>query len=243
LLNFIKFNSSYSLTLKGTTMKNINRNMLVALITIFMVSSCATDEFGNRRSLTSAEKGAIIGATAGALLGLRSDEKKKAVLYGIIGGIAGGAVGSYMDAQRKDFQKVLADEINSGAIELHQLPEHNLMVTMTSQTAFEVDSTSIQPGFHSTMDKIAQVVNKYGKTHLSIVGHTDSTGSRAYNQKLSERRATSIQQYLYNKKVIPQRMTVYGLGEDKPRADNNTKVGRTLNRRVEIVIEPVVAPS
>jgi len=225
-------------------MKHTSKNLLIAVIAVFMVTSCATDEFGNSRPLTRAEKGAMIGAATGVLLGLTtSDKKKRAVLYGIVGGIAGGAVGSYMDAQRKDFEKVLGNEINAGAIEIHKLPENNLMVTMTSQTAFEVDSTRIKPGFNSTMDKIANVVNKYGKTHLSLVGHTDSTGSQAYNQRLSERRASSIQGYLRARNVIPQRMTVYGLGEDQPRASNTSTAGRQLNRRVEIVIEPVVAPS
>jgi outer membrane protein OmpA-like peptidoglycan-associated protein len=204
-----------------------------------MISACATDEFGNPRSLTRAEKGAIIGAASGALLGLSTDEKKNAVLYGIIGGVAGGAVGSYMDAQRKDFEKVLSSEIQSGAIELHKLPENSLMVTMTSQTAFDVDSTNIKSGFKPTMNRIAAIVNKYGKTHLSIVGHTDSTGSKAYNQRLSERRAGSIESYLRAKDVIPQRLTIYGMGEEQPRASNQTKAGRQLNRRVEIIIEPI----
>lgn len=224
-------------------MKRLNRTLMISIITALLVSSCATDEFGNPRSLTRTEKGAIIGAATGALLGLSSDKKKNAVLYGIVGGLAGGAVGAYMDAQRKDFEKVLSDEINSGSIELHKLPENNLMVTMTSQTAFEVNSTDIKSGFHSTMNKVAKIVNKYGKTHLSIVGHTDSSGSKAYNQRLSERRANSIGNYLSAKNVIPQRMTTYGQGEEQPRASNASASGRQLNRRVEIIIEPVVTPS
>ena len=225
-------------------MKHTSKKLLIAVITVLMVSSCATDEYGNSRPLTRAEKGAMIGAATGVLLGLTTkDKKKKAALYGIVGGIAGGAVGAYMDKQRKDFERVLSNEINAGAIEVHKLPENNLMVTMTSKTAFEVDSTNIKQGFHSTMDKISNVVNKYGKTHLNLVGHTDSTGSSAYNQRLSERRASSIQGYLGARGVIPQRMTVYGMGEDQPRASNTTSAGRQLNRRVEIVIEPVVAPS
>lgn len=224
-------------------MKKLHNKILLVFISLFLVTSCAVDEFGNPRSLTRAEKGAIIGATTGALIGYQKNGKKDAILYGLVGGLAGGAVGSYMDAQRKDFEKQLASEIQSGAVEINKLPENNLMVTMTSQTAFDVDSTNIKSGFNPTMKKIAYIVNKYGKTHLNIVGHTDSTGSKAYNQKLSERRATSIQQYLSNKKVIPQRMSVYGMGEDSPRADNTSEAGRRLNRRVEIIIEPVVAPS
>jgi outer membrane protein OmpA-like peptidoglycan-associated protein len=227
--------------MEGIVMKKSVKVILLSFVSVLMISSCAVDEFGNSRSLTRTEKGAIIGAATGALIGYRKDGKKKAILYGLVGGLAGGAVGHYMDSQRKDFEKQLASEIQSGAVEVQKLPENNLMVSMTSQTAFNVDSTNIKSGFNPTMNKIAYVVNKYGKTHLNIVGHTDSSGSRAYNQKLSENRARSIEQYLGNKKVIPQRMTTYGMGEDKPRADNKTESGRRMNRRVEIIIEPFVA--
>jgi len=183
----------------------------------------------------------MIGATLGVLAGLTTkNKKKKAILYGAVGGIAGGAVGAYMDSQKKDFEKQLKEEIQRGDISVNKLPKDALVVTMTSQTSFAVNSSSIKSGFHSTMDKISTVVNKYGKTHLSLVGHTDSTGSRAYNQQLSVKRATSVNNYLRESGVIKERLSVYGRGEDNPRADNATDHGRSLNRRVEIIIEPIV---
>jgi len=213
------------------------------LVSIFTLSACATDEYGNRREMTDTEKGALIGAGIGVLAGLTTKNKgKKAVLYGIVGGVAGGSVGYYMDSQKKDFEKQLKDEIQSGAILVEKLPQDVLMITMTAQTSFDVNSTQIKPGFYSTMDKIASIVNKYGKTHLSLVGHTDSTGSNAYNKTLSENRAASVMSYLQNKGVIQQRLSAYGMGEDKPRASNNTEAGRAQNRRVEIIIEPIVEP-
>ena len=223
---------------------NIARIRITATVIALTMTlgSCATDEYGNKRELTDTEKGAMIGAAVGVLAGLTTkNKKKKAVLYGVVGGIAGGAVGAYMDSQKKDFEKQLSDEINRGDINLQQLPNNVLMVTMTAQTAFDVDSTNIKAGFESTMQKISSIVKKYGKTHLSLVGHTDSTGSAAYNQTLSERRADSVKNYLLAQGVIEQRLSAYGMGEDKPRADNSTEVGRSLNRRVEIVIEPIVA--
>ena len=75
-----------------------------------------------------------------------------------------------------------------------------------------------------------------------MVGHTDSTGSASYNQSLSERRANSVANAMLQRGVIQQRLAVVGMGENKPRASNNNETGRALNRRVEIVIEPVVAP-
>ena len=223
-------------------MNSISKKIILSTMAATMAVSCVVDEYGNSRSMTNTEKGAIIGAATGALLGYKKDGKKKAVLYGIVGGLAGGGIGAYMDAQRKDFEKQLANEIKAGDIELKKLPEDNLMVTMTAQTAFDVNATNIKPGFNSTMDKISGVVNKYGKTHLNIIGHTDSQGSNEYNQRLSEQRAASVQTYFTNKGVIPQRLSIYGAGEENPRADNNTAAGRMLNRRVEIIIEPVKAP-
>lgn len=217
------------------------RTSVIALIVLcFGLASCTTDEYGNRRPMTDAEKGALIGAGIGVLAGLTTkNKKKKAILYGVVGGIAGGAIGTYMDNQQKDFEKQLADQIQTGAISVTRLPNDVLMVTMTAQTAFDFDSTNIKPGFQPSMDKIAQIVKKYGKTHLSLVGHTDSTGSHTYNQGLSERRAHSVHDYLRQQGVIPQRLAYYGMGEEQPRADNATARGRTLNRRVEIIIEPI----
>jgi outer membrane protein OmpA-like peptidoglycan-associated protein len=146
-----------------------------------------------------------------------------------------------MDSQKKDLEKVLAPEIGSGAINLQNLEQHRLRISMTSATAFDVNSSQIKPGFNSTMNKIAEVLNKYGKTELLIVGHTDSTGSQQYNQTLSEQRAQSVYQYLQGRGVIHQRLSAYGKGELEPVASNDTEGGRQMNRRVEILVVPLVA--
>lgn len=220
----------------------VKKSFIILIIMVF-VTSCATDEFGNKRSLTDTERGAIIGGAIGAVLGLTQSRNKgkKAVLYGLVGGISGAAVGNYMDSQKRDFEKQLRDEIGRGDIYVEKHPGDVLMITMTSQTAFEVNSTRIKANFQSTLNKIAKIVNRYGKTQISLVGHTDSTGSAAYNKQLSERRADAVHQYLLDRNVIPQRLTTYGMGEERPRTENNTAEGRRLNRRVEVVIEPVVS--
>lgn len=213
------------------------------LALVVALTGCAKDEYGNSRPLTDAEKGALIGAAVGAGVGLTQKKKhgNKAVLIGAVGGgIAGGLVGNYMDSQKKDLEKVLSPEISSGAINLQPMEQHRLRISMTSATAFDVNSTQIKPGFNSTMDKIAKVLNKYGKTELLIVGHTDSTGSDQYNQTLSENRAQSVQQYLQARGVIQQRLSAYGKGEHEPVASNASEDGRRQNRRVEIIVVPLV---
>ena len=224
-------------------MKRITAFIIAATFTVF-ITGCATDEYGNRRPMTDTQKGAIIGATSGAVLGalVKKDKRSKGALIGAVGGgLAGAAVGNYMDSQKKDLEKVLAPEVQSGAINIARVDQNNLLITMTAQTAFDFDSTSIKPGFHSTMDKIANVLVRYGKTHLTVVGHTDNVGTNQYNQTLSERRSGAVADYLRTKGVIPQRLVSMGQGENSPRATNANEEGRRLNRRVEIVVEPIVA--
>ncbi len=218
--------------------------LTLSMAASLVLAGCATDEYGNRRPLTDAEKGVLIGGIGGAVIGSATSSKKHrtrgALLGAVGGGLAGGMVGTYMDNQKKDFEKVLASERDAGAIQIEKAANNTLRVTMSNQTAFEIDSAGIKPGFNPTMDKIATIVNRYGKTQLTVVGHTDSTGSDAHNQTLSEERARSVQAYLEQQGVAPQRLASYGRGESEPRASNNTASGRQLNRRAEIVIEPVV---
>ncbi len=226
-------------------MQHLRIAISLSMIAVFGLSACVTDEFGNRRPMTDAEKGVLIGAASGAVLGgviAKKKNRTKGVLLGAVGGgIAGGAVGAYMDNQKKDLEKALAPERDAGAIQVEKLPQNALRVTMTEQTAFTVDSAEIKPRFYSTMDKIATVLNRYGKTELTIVGHTDSTGSAQHNQALSERRAQAVHNHFLQKGVVAQRLESHGLGESAPRASNASAEGRQLNRRVEIIIEPVVA--
>jgi outer membrane protein OmpA-like peptidoglycan-associated protein len=112
---------------------------------------------------------------------------------------------------------------------------------MTSSTGFDTDSSVLKPGYTPTLNKIARVLNQYGKTTVSVIGHTDSVGTDAYNQALSERRAQSVLDYFAGQNVNPLRLESYGRGETEPRADNGTEAGRTLNRRVELWILPVLA--
>lgn len=228
-------------------MNRIKSTTVSVILGLSLISAgCATqDEFGRPRPQTDAEKGAVYGAVAGAVIGgLVSKKRTKGALVGAVGGgLAGAAVGSYMDSQKRDFEQVLAPEVNNGSITIEKLPQNALKIVMTSQTAFDTDSAAIKPAFGGTMDKVSKIVNKYGKTALTIVGHTDSTGSTSHNQELSERRARSVYDYFSAKNVAPERMEAHGRGASEPRASNTSAEGRQKNRRVEILIEPVVAQS
>jgi outer membrane protein OmpA-like peptidoglycan-associated protein len=204
------------------------------------LGGCAADQplgtMGHR------EAGTLIGAVGGAVIGAVAYDRNrtKGAVVGAVGGaLAGGAVGRYMDDQKRDLEKNLASEIKLGQARVEKLANDVVRITMTSQTAFETNSAGIKPGFHSTMDKLADVVVRYGKTTLTVVGHTDDVGSNAYNQSLSERRALSVAQYLESKRVDSMRLATAGKGETQARSTNNTEAGRQENRRVEIYVEPV----
>ncbi|HZD20402.1 MAG TPA: OmpA family protein [Burkholderiales bacterium] len=219
----------------------MKKTMVVAM-TVAM-AGCAADGGMGTMNRPYAEPGILIGAGAGALLGAvaySSNRSRGALIGAIGGGIAGGAVGAYMDKQRQDLQKALAKEIQLKEARVDEMPNHALRVTMTGDTGFNTNSSEIKPGFHSTMDKIADVVARYGKTTLTVAGHTDDVGSAQYNQQLSERRAQAVAQYLESKRVQPVRLAIVGKGESMPITSNTTEGGRAENRRVEIYVEPVV---
>jgi outer membrane protein OmpA-like peptidoglycan-associated protein len=193
--------------------------------------------------MTHGQSGALIGAIGGAVVGAMAYKKnrtKGAVVGAVGGGLAGAAVGSYMDSQKRDLEKNLAAEIQAGQARVQKLSDQVVLVTMTSQTAFEINSAAINPGFQSTLNKLSDVVVRYGKTTLTVVGHTDNTGSDAYNQQLSERRALSVAQYLEGQRVNGMRLATAGKGETQPVASNASEAGRQANRRVEIYVEAVV---
>jgi outer membrane protein OmpA-like peptidoglycan-associated protein len=223
------------------------RNTYIAmpLTAIVLLSACATNELGDSRDLTKTETGALIGAASGAVLGAivkDSNRGKGAVIGAVGGGLAGGAVGYYMDKQAKDLELQLQPEIQRGEISIAKRASDNaLLVSMTATTGFDNLAYVLKPGYLSTLDKISRVLNQYGKTTVTVIGHTDSLGTHADNQLLSERRAQAVMDHFASQKVNPLRLQAYGRGENEPRADNATEAGRALNRRVELVIVPVVA--
>ena len=223
------------------------RTSLIALplTAVFLLSACATNDLGDQRDLSKTQKGAIIGSLSGAALGAIINHKnrgKGALIGAIGGGLAGTGVGYYMDKQSKDLELQLQPEIQRGEISIEKRASDNaLLVSMTSSTGFDTNSAVLKPGYTTTLNKISRVLNQYGKTTVSIIGHTDNVGSHADNQMLSDNRAQSVQNYFASQDVNPLRLEAYGRGETAPRADNNTEAGRQLNRRVELWILPVVA--
>jgi outer membrane protein OmpA-like peptidoglycan-associated protein len=221
------------------TMRSHSRFALTAAaIAALTLSGCVTDpETGNRKISKAAiggVGGALGGYLLGDLLGGRNDRTEKIVGAGI-GAIAGAGVGAYMDAQEKKLRERTAgtgvDVVRQG---------DDLLLRMPSGITFATDQSAIQPQFQPTLDQVAATLAEYPKTMIDVLGHTDSDGSEAYNQALSERRAQSVASYLASHGVASVRMATKGYGEMQPIASNETAAGKAQNRRVEIKIVPAV---
>lgn len=185
---------------------------------------------------SNTQKGAAIGAVAGALLGKATgDNDKSRYAWGAaVGAIAGGAIGNYMDRQEEALREELAD---TGVQVVRE--GDNLKLVMPGDITFATDSAAVNNQFNPVLKDVATVVNEYEKTVLMIQGHTDDTGSEQYNQNLSEQRANAVKNLLISNNVNPQRITTAGMGEYQPKVPNTTASNRQTNRRVELSIQPL----
>ena len=210
-----------------------------ALCAMLATSACVTDPETGQRHISKAAIGGLGGAVGGYLLGDlvggRHDRTEKIIGAGL-GGIAGAGIGAYMDKQERDLRARTA-----GTDVRVTRQGDNLVLNMPSNVTFAHDSATVQPEFQATLDQVAQILSQYNETYIDVYGHTDSTGSDAYNQQLSERRANAVAGYLETRGVQSARIGTRGFGETQPIAPNDTEEGRAANRRVEIRIVPIPA--
>ena len=200
-----------------------------------ILSGCATDD-PHRRAKT----GAVIGAVTGAVIGHQISHGSGAWVGAAVGGLAGGGVGHYMDNQQREFEQSLAYEQQQHQLEIERLKDDTLKLSLDAEVSFDFDSARIKPAFQPSLDKLADVLIKYDRSVVHVVGHTDSTGSAEYNRQLSLRRAENVSRYLEQRGVPYQRLRSEGRGEAEPRDTNATEAGLQLNRRVELYVKPLV---
>lgn len=180
-----------------------------------------------------------IGTIVGALIGHEIDDERGALLGASIGAIAGSASARYQEAQRRELEAALTRE-HARDIEISKLQEEILAVHLGNQATFAFDSCEIRPSFHQVLDRLARSLIRYGHTFVHIVGHTDDTGPADYNITLSYCRAESVARFLIQRGVAPVRLRIVGMGESEPRRPNDTALHRQWNRRVDIYIRPIV---
>ncbi|WP_420934386.1 OmpA family protein [Alteromonas sp. A081] len=208
----------------------MKKTLAVSLIAASLaVAGCATDP-------NNTQKGAAIGAVLGAVLGKATgDNDKSRYAWGAaVGAIAGGAIGNYMDKQEEELRSELSD---TGVQVVRE--GDNLRLILPGDITFATDSSNISTSFNPVLQDVAKVVNNYEKTVLMIKGHTDDIGAEQYNQSLSERRAVAVKNQLINFSVNSTRITTVGMGEYSPKVPNNSAANRSMNRRVEMEIQPL----
>lgn len=211
------------------------RSITAGLMALGLAAACTTtDQYGNvDRNNTGT--GILAGAAAGALLGTLAggDDRRNALIGAGIGALAGAGVGNYMDRQEEAFR----NRLRGSGVSVRRVGDE-LVLTMPGDVTFATNSASVSPRFGPVLDDVADVLQTYPATYVNVIGHADSTGAADYNQRLSERRASSVAQELIYRGVIQDRFFVGGMGERSPIADNSTDAGRAANRRVEITIAP-----
>lgn len=207
-----------------------------------VLTGCETmDPYTGESETSKATKGALIGAAAGIAVGLASgddavDRRQRALIGAGVGALAGGAVGHYMDRQEAELRAELAGT----GVSVTRDGDH-ITLNMPGNITFATDSADLNAGFFEVLGSVTKVLKEFDQTVVEVAGHTDSTGSDAYNQQLSERRAQTVTDYFLSRNISAQRFITIGLGESMPIADNSTAAGRQLNRRVEITLVPVTA--
>lgn len=210
-------------------MKNL-KMYFVMLATIGMLfSSCNAIRNSNKTT-----RGGAIGAGAGGVIGgvignRVGNTAAGAIIGAAVGGSAGAIIGRHMDKQAEELERDLE------SAEVERVGE-GIKVTFDSGILFQTNSSQLQPNAQAEIRKLAETLKKYPDTNILIEGHTDNTGGRDLNQRLSEQRAESVASYAAAQGVARSRMQTKGYAFDQPVADNSTAEGRQQNRRVEVAI-------
>jgi outer membrane protein OmpA-like peptidoglycan-associated protein len=201
---------------------------------LLLLAGCATNPDGTteyKRTAIGALAGAAVGAGSGALIAGKGHRGTGALIGGVVGAAGGGAIGNYMDRQAAEMKRKLPEAAIAREGD-------KLYVALPSGILFDVDKKEIKPTARDSIAQAAEVLVKYPDTYITVEGHTDSTGTSEYNQKLSESRADAVRDMLMRDGVPASRLSSKGYGESAPIADNSTPDGRQLNRRVQLEIRP-----
>jgi outer membrane protein OmpA-like peptidoglycan-associated protein len=218
--------TTFAKQLKPAIMKNFKMTLMVVIVSAIILGGCS--------SLSKSQKGAVIGTAAGGAVGavvgkVSGNTALGAIIGAAVGGTAGAIIGHNMDKQAEEIKNAVPD---ANVIRVGE----GIVVEFSSNVLFGFDQTNLSYEAKNSLDKLIKVLNTYAETNIEIQGHTDSQGSLAYNQALSERRASSVSSYLNSKGIVFARLNTIGFGEELPKYLNSTSEGRASNRRVEFLI-------
>ena len=204
--------------------------ILIPVLAAALLSGCADMSENQRRTGT----GAGIGALAGAVLSSATGGNAGT---GAVVGAGIGALGTYIWSRHMDEQKRAMEQATQGTgVTVVQTADNQLKLDIPSDISFDTGSAVVKPNLRPILDRFAEGLRNNPRAEVRIVGHTDSTGSDAVNNPLSQDRAASTRDYLVARGVPFDRFMVEGRGSHQPVASNDTAYGRARNRRVEIFV-------
>jgi outer membrane protein OmpA-like peptidoglycan-associated protein len=212
----------------------LRKSFILVIIAAFTFACATTDGSGtdpNKKTKRGAAIGAVIGGVAGAVIGNQSGNNRTGAVIGAATGAAiGAAAGRRMDKQEQELRQI-------EGVEVSRPSEGEISVRLTNDILFDTNSAALRSASRSTLNELATNFKQYPDNRIVVEGHTDSTGSDQYNQRLSEQRASNVADYLIDSGVSSSAVTVYGFGEARPKTSNDSAEGRQQNRRVEIHIQ------
>jgi len=213
--------------------KNLNLSVAV-MLSLTLCSGCSNMNSTTKGALFGAGGGAVLGAGIGAIAGGGKGAAIGAGVGTIVGAATGTIIGKKMDKQKAELEKIQGAEVATVT------DENNLQaikVTFDAGILFATGKSDLNQSSIDALTSFAETLKSNPDTYVGIQGHTDNTGSRSLNEKLSLERANSVANFLRGKGVQDSRMTTEGKAYDVPVADNTTVEGRAKNRRVEILIK------
>jgi outer membrane protein OmpA-like peptidoglycan-associated protein len=191
-----------------------------------LASSCATKT--KTGAATGAGGGALLGAGIGALVGGKKGALVGAGVGAAAGATTGALIGRYMDKQEAALKQVQSAKVEREG--------NKLVVKFNSAILFDTAKSDLKGPARNDLTEFANVLKEYKDTDLIIEGHTDSTGKKDFNKRLSVNRADAVINFLESQGVERTRMTGRGYADEMPVADNSSEAGRSQNRRVQIHI-------
>jgi outer membrane protein OmpA-like peptidoglycan-associated protein len=208
----------------------------LAALSLASLSACVTDPNTGEKKISRTAVGGVGGALAGYLLGGVIGGKTARIVGAGIGGVAGAAVGYQLDKQIKE----LKEQTQGTGVDVTETDNGQaILVNLPNGVTFATGSYAISPSFQATLDQIAQSLRNYPDSLVDVYGHTDTVGSTASNQRLSEERARAVANYLINHGVASSRIRWQGFGETQLKVATGDNVNEPANRRVEIKIVPI----
>jgi outer membrane protein OmpA-like peptidoglycan-associated protein len=220
-------------------LSNMKKKFLIStILATFTLGGCANMS----ETQKGTAKGAAIGAGTGAVVGAIAGKGKGAAIGAAVGAGVGAVAGNVW-TKRQEEQKRQMEEATAGTgVGVTQTADNRLKLDIPSDISFDVGRADIKPNFRTVLDTFAAGLVNNPRSNVTIIGHTDSTGSDAVNNPLSLNRAASVRDYISAKGVAASRVAIEGRGSREPVAANDTAANKAKNRRVEIfVAEPATA--